>query len=135
MESNDESGITMQLPQQGVDTYAGCVKKFNLDYLLQDMAQEAEPDTQRREIEEVARVIVTPSCVEIYTFDDMVYLVEFGSTKVRKMRWVNTPEGGCEMEEVREPARQYASKPASQLVRESRAICENPNIKDPFIPV
>lgn len=74
-----------------MQSYRGKVEEF----LLQDL----KPDTQRREIEEVARVVITPERVEIYTFDDKVYFVEFGGTKIRKMNWVNTIEGGIELEE------------------------------------
>lgn len=125
----DESGITLKLPLR-------CeVKKFELDDLIQDLAQEAEPDKQRLEIEDIARVIVTPSCVEIYTFDDKIYFVEFGGTVVKKMKWVNTPEGGVELEEEIEPKRQYASKPARQFIQQIRDMYETDLPKEPFVPV
>ena len=88
------------------------VKHFEgrvVDFLLKDMAQDATPDSQRLEVEEVARVIVTPTEVEIYTFDDRVFVVTFGSTKVTKMKL--TPQGMFAEEET---ATQQHRKPVVQ---------------------
>jgi hypothetical protein len=62
-----------------MNSYRGKVEEF----LLQDL----QPDTQRLEIEEVARVIITPFGVEVYTFDDMIYMIEIGGTKIKQMEW------------------------------------------------
>lgn len=62
------------------------------EFLLEDLLQDPQPDRQRLEIEEVARVIVTPLGVEIYTFDDHVYFIEFVGTKVNKMKLVESFE-------------------------------------------
>ena len=62
------------------------VKQYNgkiEEFMLQDL----QPDNQRLEIEEVARVIVTPVGVEIYTFDDLLYHIELGGTRIKQMEW------------------------------------------------
>lgn len=66
------------------------------EFLLQDL----QPDAQRLEIEEVARVIITPLGVEVYTFDDMVYMIEIGGTKIRQMEWKEKENSGVELEET-----------------------------------
>lgn len=75
------------------------IKIMNDGSVEEFMLQDLKPDTQRLEIEEVARVIITPQAVEVYTFDDKVYFIEIGGTKIKKMRWVDTPEGDSELEE------------------------------------
>lgn len=65
------------------------------EFFLQDL----QPDTQRLEIEEVARVIITPLGVEVYTFDDMVYMIEIGGTKIRQMEWKEKENSEPELEE------------------------------------
>lgn len=65
------------------------------EFLLQDL----QPDTQRLEIEEVARVIITPLGVEVYTFDDMVYMIEIGGTKIRQMEWKEKENSESVLEE------------------------------------
>ncbi len=66
------------------------------EFLLQDL----QPDAQRLEIEEVARVIITPLGVEVYTFDDMVYMIEIGGTKIRQMEWKEKENSDVELEET-----------------------------------
>lgn len=74
------------------------VKEFDLDELLRGIEKENSIDLQRREIEEVARVIVTPTSVEIYTFDDKVFIVEMGGTITRAMKFVEKEDGSVELE-------------------------------------
>ena len=114
------------------------VQEFMLDGMLQDL----QPDTQRLEIEEVARVIVTPTGVEVYTFDDKIFLIEFGGTIVKKMNWVNTPQGGAVLEEDERETRQLASNTARQqvsnfktILREARRKSDTPLPEAPFVPV
>ena len=114
------------------------VQEFMLDGMLQDL----QPDTQRLEIEEVARVIVTPRGVEVYTFDDKIFLIEFGGTIVKKMNWVNTPEGGAVLEEDERETRQLNSNTARQqasnhktLLSEAKRMYTTPLPETPFIPV
>jgi hypothetical protein len=66
------------------------------EFLLQNL----QPDAQRLEIEEVARVIITPLGVEVYTFDDMVYMIEIGGTKIRQMEWKEKENSDVELEET-----------------------------------
>ena len=122
-------GITKMI--QG---YRGRVEEF----LLQDL----KPDTERLEIEDVARVIVTPRGVEVYTFDDKIFMIEFGGTIVKKMNWVNTPEGEAVLEEDESATRQLASNTARQqdsnyktILREARRKSETPLPKAPYVPV
>jgi hypothetical protein len=65
------------------------------EFLLQDL----KPDTQRLEIEEVARVVVTPIGVEVYTFDDKIYFIEIGGTRIKKMKWASNSDGDPKLEE------------------------------------
>ncbi len=65
-----------------------CSVKVDLDFLLRGLEQVAQPQKDRLEIEEVARVIVTPNSVEIYTYDDKIHIVGFG-TIVQRMKWEN----------------------------------------------
>lgn len=66
------------------------------EFLLQDL----KPDTQRLEIEEVARVIITPLGVEVYTFDEKIYMIEIGGTRIRQMEWKEKENADPELEET-----------------------------------
>jgi len=52
-----------------------------LDFLLDGVAQEAYPQKDRMEVEEVARVIITPHSVEIYKFNEEVIIVSIPKLK------------------------------------------------------
>lgn len=55
------------------------------EFIITDMLQDFQPDKQRYEIEEVARVIVTAYSVEVYTFDDKVHVIQFRGTTIKQM--------------------------------------------------
>lgn len=100
------------------------LKKHNdkvKEFLVNDMLQDFEPDTQRYEIEQVARVIVTPYSVEIYTFDDKVHLIQFKGTTIKEIP----------LQEDNDEGREDPISPAEKLVREARAMSENPNVEIP----
>lgn len=57
-------------------------KKIDIqDYLIAGLAQEAKPDKERFEVPQVARVIITPSEIEIYTYEDKMILAQILSRR------------------------------------------------------
>jgi|GEM_PF-4097476 hypothetical protein len=61
-----------------------------LDKVASHLYQEEEHEQDRFEIPEAARVIITPESVEIYTFDDFMYLVEFKERVFRRFKMEET---------------------------------------------
>lgn len=59
------------------------------DILLKSIEQTAEYDPQRIEIENIARVVITPFEVELYTFDDMVYFCRFIDGSIERMKLID----------------------------------------------
>lgn len=67
----------------------GTLKEMHRGKVEEFLLQDLQPDTQRLEIEEVARVVITPNGVEIYTFDDKVVFISFQSKlNVERLKWV-----------------------------------------------
>lgn len=91
---NVESSDEKLMPMETLETLVKVSSKVE-EFLLQDL----QPDAQRLEIEEVARVVITPIGVEVYTYDDKIYFIEIGGTKIKKMKWKDSVEGEGELEE------------------------------------
>lgn len=88
-------GLAKGIAETMQRTFRGKVEEF----LLQDL----QPDTQRLEVEEVARVVITPSGVEIYTFDDKVIFISFQSKlNIERMKWVQEGEHKVLKEDVKD---------------------------------
>jgi len=83
MESNEKEQKNLE----------GTIKEMHRGKVEEFLLQDLQPDTQRLEVEEVARVVITPNGVEIYTFDDKVVFISFQSKlNVERLKWVDDGE-------------------------------------------
>lgn len=92
------------------------------DILIQSMEQTAEHDEQRIEIENIARVVITPFEVELYTFDDFIYFCRFIDGSIDRMRFQEgkmVPDPDWKWKKASMPVTQQHSAIKTEEVKEN----------------